>query len=430
MIQIYIEQISERLIYTLNFVFKERGVQFRVNNDFQTFSNSDGIKLNYSEREFENVLQIKPSTLLFDEAIFNYSIDKSNFGEEECLSFNSISDPLASIFYILSRMEEYYNFIEDQHGRFSSKSSVLSKYNWLDRVVCDRWSMAVIEALEDFNNITITCKPVRLELIPSFDIDNTYAFKLKKGPRKWLSIFRDILQGNKNRIEERKKVNLGESKDPYDTYSYIESISERGFDVHVFWLVGEYGRFDKNISLSDVRHQDLIQRMSESTTLGLHPSYNSNTLPSILSNEKDKLEAVLGHQIACSRNHFLKMKIHSTYNNLLRLGFKQDFTMGFADAIGFRAGTARPFQWFDLEKNKLTDLIINPFAYMDGTLNEYLKLTPEVSKMKIYSLFKEVEKFGGNFIFIWHNETIGDYGKWKGWRTVLEYSLDLKREKK
>jgi hypothetical protein len=430
MIQIFVEQISERLLYTLNFIFKERGIQYRVNNDFQTFSNGDGIRLNYSERVFEQVLQIKPSTLLFDEAIFNYSVDKAMFQKEECLSFNRIADPLASLFYVLSRMEEYYNYIEDQHGRFSSKSSILFKYNWLHKAVCDRWSVAVIEAIESFYKISIPQKTAQVELVPSFDIDNTYAYKLKKGPRKWLSIFRDVLQGNRNRLEERKRVNLGELKDPYDTFSYIESISERGFDVHIFWLVGDYGRFDKNISLSDVRHQELILRMADTTTLGLHPSYSSNTLPSILNNEKDKLEAVLGHQVACSRNHFLKMKIHSTYTNLIRLGFKQDFTMGFADALGFRAGTARPFRWFDLEKNKLTDLIVNPFVYMDGTLNEYLKLTPEVSKMKVYSLYKEVEKYGGNFVFIWHNETIGDYGKWKGWKEVLEYTLDLKRERK
>jgi hypothetical protein len=62
---------------------------------------------------------------------------------------------------------------------------------------------------------------------------------------------------------------------------------------------------------------------------------------------------------------------------------------------------------------------------MDGTLNEYLKLKPEAAKEKISTLFNEVKNFGGEFSFIWHNETIGDYGIWKGWSAVYEWSVGL-----
>ena len=65
---------------------------------------------------------------------------------------------------------------------------------------------------------------------------------------------------------------------------------------------------------------------------------------------------------------------------------------------------------------------------MDGTLNEYMNLSISESKQKIKDLFTEVSTFGGDFIFIWHNETIGDYNKWKGWSEVLHYTLSLKDE--
>jgi hypothetical protein len=62
---------------------------------------------------------------------------------------------------------------------------------------------------------------------------------------------------------------------------------------------------------------------------------------------------------------------------------------------------------------------------MDGTLNEYLKLTPKEAIKKIQLLFDEVKKYGGQFSFIWHNETIGNYGIWKDWSEVFDFSLDL-----
>ncbi|MBM3161660.1 MAG: hypothetical protein FJZ66_10035, partial [Bacteroidetes bacterium] len=57
--------------------------------------------------------------------------------------------------------------------------------------------------------------------------------------------------------------------------------------------------------------------------------------------------------------------------------------------------------------------------------NEYLKLTPIEAIGKIAELYNEVKDFGGEFSFIWHNETIGDYGIWKGWSEVFDFSISL-----
>ncbi len=429
MIEIYADQISERLIYTLDFVFKERGLTYKINNDFLSFINSTNVKFNYSERVFEDITQIIPATVLFDEVIFIYGIEKALFEKEECLSFNRIIDPLASIFYVLSRMEEYTNHREDAHGRFASKYSIQSSYNWLEKAMCDRWAVAFINYLAKVLGVSIEIENSPVTIRPTFDIDNVYAYQWKKGVRKWLSIFRDRLTFNKIRLEERKKVLSGEMQDPYDTYKYIESISDRGYDVNMFWLLGDYAKNDKNIPYSDIRQQKLICKMNEKAVVGIHPSYHSNSYRYHVKEEKERLEKIIDDSIENTRQHFLKLKIRITYPNLVSLGFKHEYSMGYADSIGFRAGTARPHRWFDLNKNQLTDLMIHPFMYMDGTLNEYLQLSPDESKKIIWKLFSEVSRFGGDFMCIWHNETIGNYGKWNGWNDVLEYTLGLRNRK-
>jgi hypothetical protein len=114
-----------------------------------------------------------------------------------------------------------------------------------------------------------------------------------------------------------------------------------------------------------------------------------------------------------------------TYRTLIEQEIEEDYSLGYADITGFRAGTARKFHWFDVSENQKTSLIVHPFLYMDGSLNEYLKLNTNEAEEQIAKLYLETKIFGGQFIFLWHNDTIGDYGHWSGWSRVLEFTLRL-----
>ena len=427
MITLYVDQVSDRLIYTLDFVFKERGLEYVLTNDHLQFESLQTPKFNYSGRFFDGVLSFEPASVLFDEEIIVYEVHSGRFFEEDCLRFGKISDPLASIFYILTRMEEYTTSFEDQHGRFESKSSVLMKYGWLEKAMCDRWAIDFLRFLKKNEILLEKPKVGKVKMNPTFDIDNAFAYQWKEGTRQWLSTLKDFLRFNKERINERAQVLSGARIDPYDTYDYMLSIADRGFDVNVFWLLGDYGRYDRNISFRDVRHQRLIRKMNLKTTVGIHPSYRSNSYQFHLTNEKERLEDILRVPVLHSRQHFLRMKVGVTYPQLLNIGIRHDHTMGYADHVGFRSGTARSHPWFDLKKNQPTELMIHPFVYMDGTLHEYMNLSVEAAKKRIETLYKEVETFGGTFSFIWHNETIGNYAKWSGWKEVLEFTLNLNK---
>jgi hypothetical protein len=97
-----------------------------------------------------------------------------------------------------------------------------------------------------------------------------------------------------------------------------------------------------------------------------------------------------------------------------------DYSMGYADEPGFRAGMSRPFPAFDIEKNEPMELVIHPFAIMDSTLKSYLNLNYEQSLDLVSELSDAVREVGGVMITVWHNTSVSNHGIWEGWQSLYE----------
>ena len=126
-----------------------------------------------------------------------------------------------------------------------------------------------------------------------------------------------------------------------------------------------------------------------------------------------------------SRQHFLKLETPKTYQNLIKAGIKEDYTMGYATEIGFRASIASPYFWYDLENEKATNLLITPFQVMDVTLKNYLKLSPEKALEEIQTLIQNTKAVNGTFSTLWHNSSFDDK-EWKGWREMYLEMIRIK----
>lgn len=422
MVLVLVDDISARIQYTFDFIFKMRGVEYTLVESIDTFNDFQGAKLNYSKQMCSDGISFTPSGLLNETGIWNGNLDKVKIESVDCLSFNGNKDLVASVFYVLTRMEEYNCCSYDDHDRFPFSHSILKKYEWVEQAVCDRWASYIIVDL-----LKVEVVKSKVEIIPTFDIDNTYAFKLKSGKRRALSKLKDVVKLDAKRITQRKSVENGE-KDPYDTFDKIIEVGKQFSGVKVFWLTASEGSKDRNVPIGNIQHRKLINRVAQSVEVNIHPSYGSFLNASQVMSERDGLESITGSSIVRSRQHFLRFQLPKSYRDLIDAGIRNDYSMGFAENVGFRSGTARAHNWFDLERNEVTELTLHPFAYMDGTLLEYMSLTPEESKRRIQKLYAEIQNFGGDFIFLWHNETIGEYGKWKGWSQVLDFTLNLKNE--
>ena len=123
---IYSDFVTERLIYTFNFIGFERQVDIKFCNDPIRFIKEENCaKLVYADYPFEEKFPtIKPAKIIFEDGICEQDLAKHRFENQECLSFAQVIDPVASVFFVVSRYEEYLSFPADEHDRFNSVHSV------------------------------------------------------------------------------------------------------------------------------------------------------------------------------------------------------------------------------------------------------------------------------------------------------------------
>jgi hypothetical protein len=121
----------------------------------------------------------------------------------------------------------------------------------------------------------------------------------------------------------------------------------------------------------------------------------------------------------------LRFNLPDTYQKLIDLEIEEDYSMGYASHVGFRASTCTPFYFYDLDFEIQTPLKVFPFALMDTTLNDYMKLTPKQSLGRIRDLKNEVKAVNGVFITLFHNESLSNYLRWKGWKRLYKSTLNI-----
>jgi hypothetical protein len=425
MLTLYSDHISPRLKYICQAIFEDLlDVPYRLTDDQAVLKQADAA-LNYSNQVIADVPFIRPHALLYETGVraqqVLLSAEKTLF---PCESDFVAHDVLASAFFMLSRYEEYLEKERDSHGRFKSSSSLMGKSKMLHRPLVDHWTLEFYKTLQAKFH-ALPSSPKKFSQLSTFDIDVAYAYKGRSWWRRTRSSVQDFFRFKFARIKERKSVLRGDQEDPFDSYSYLQKQhTEQKLDAHFFFLLGDYGQLDKSLSYRRKEMERLIVGISTWAEVGVHPSMASNEKPKLLLRECKRLEKLSGKKVDSSRQHFLYLDLPITYRQLIAQGIEIDFTMGYADHAGFRAGTSHAFRWYDLMKEETTPLFLLPLSYMDASLMDYQGLNPQEAKQHIALIKNEVKAVNGTLVSLWHNNTVSDYGEWKGWQAVFESSLD------
>ena len=226
-----------------------------------------------------------------------------------------------------------------------------------------------------------------------------------------------------NQIEEINIVLFVLKKDPYNTFSYIinrQKKSKQKFDV--FFLVGDYSTYDKSINLNKKEFVAHIKSIRDYCNVGLKTSFLALDDFDKLKEEKNRLDAVVNSHTTKARASFSKVNLPTTYRHYVDLEIQSDFSMGYPDTIGFRAGTCTPFLFYDLDFEVQTPLMIHPYQLMDFSLLNYTSLLDK--KETLIRAIQEVKNVNGTFTPIFHNYTFSGWDRWTDFKTLFKIILD------
>ena len=80
---------------------------------------------------------------------------------------------------------------------------------------------------------------------------------------------------------------MGFKRDPYDTFKWIITRQKQSdFKFMVFFLIGDYSTYDKNISTNKKEFMSLIKSIADYCDVGIKVSYFALEDISILKKEK------------------------------------------------------------------------------------------------------------------------------------------------
>lgn len=433
MLLIYVHKLTPRVQYIFKHIFH---TVLKIDIDFtcniETFIAHSEYKISYTNHPLGGELFFQAHSLLFEKGLRS-DIDTHIWSDGKIIYFFKMNleesamkfDPFAASFYLISRYEEYLYFIPDRFGRFPATESMAYKNQFLDKPLVDTWAFQILGVLKKkFSDLKNPRR--KFELLNVFSFSQTWCYKGIGTIRNIAGALNDIKESRWDAFRERLSTLIGKTKDPMDTYDdIIYHHKKYNLKTFLFFLVADYDLYDKNIPITNPRFRDLIKSMADYTKIGLYTSYASSSKPHLLVKEKHRLEEILHCNVIRSQQHFVGIHLPDSYRDLIEVGIEEDYTMGFPDHSGFRAGTCTPFFFYDLKNELITSLKIFPFVATSVGLKHYMKLDKDTALRKLLDLMYKVKEVGGTYICVMQNDALSEkIPMWKGWKKLYEELLE------
>ena len=295
------------------------------------------------------------------------------------------TDIVYNAFFFISRAEETFNTERDTHDRFIARYSILGHTNRMQIPLLDEYARLLLKAL----NLPLP-SPGFGHIYLTHDIDSIAQYRSLRGAI-----------GGLKRGEKRQVIKALRDihNDPLYTFPWLMEQDAKVPNAEVLYFVKQTDGSGYDYPQYRLRGKDFrqLRKMLEDSgaQLGVHGSYYGD-LPS------KPISTLI-------RTHYLRSSIRHM-RELVKAGYTDDFTMGFADAAGFRLQTTRAVKWIDPTTMKVTNLTLHPLIIMDTTLSNesYMDLTEDEAYFLCERLIAKVRMHHGDLCLLWHNSNIND----------------------
>jgi hypothetical protein len=336
------------------------------------------------------------------------------------------ADLVGTMFFMLTRWEEAVNEHQDALGRLdapfhfvSSSTPALSDIPFLDAYVDLFHTVAQMLDVE-------WQRPTKRSVLQlSCDIDT---------PIQWPSAVHGRFATALSALVRRR--DLGEAlywlrythapnrpADPCDTYDHLMQLAESAGHKCTFYMLGERpSHYDHYYDLRDARITAIIKRIEErGHQIGFHPSKEAHQDAVLFGNELKGLQSFVNQQITHVRTHYLCGSFPITWQIMAAHGLTVDSSIGYHTKVGFRCGTSRQYELFDIEQRKPLGVLEQPLIVMDVALKAGLE--HGASEEAAFDMLKQIDQkiavANGCMTLLWHNSSFYTH-RWYPYARISE----------
>lgn len=366
-ILIYVPKITPRINYTFRQVCK-RILGFNINftTKIETFIGYKGVKFSYAKQRLGNEVFIQSHGLLEDQGINDVEVSVAKWeGQPYFFKTSQQSDIpydiFSASFYLMTRYEEYLPHVKNSKGDFPATESLAYQHQFLTKPIINIWMLKFTEVLnQKFEGLKPDISPTSLQV--NIGVEKAFKYRKHGISRSFVGFTNDLFRFRLRDIFTRLKTWFKPEHDPYDVYDDLVNFkTSLGFGMDFMFQLGNYSIYTKNINYRKRIYKKLIKSMGDYCEIGLMPSYEAINDFEQLRKEIKRFEQIANHELKSLMVKDRGLNFPEYYVNLDKTEITKDFSMGYYNHIGFRAGTCNPFLFYDLNLEQASPIEIRPY---------------------------------------------------------------------
>ena len=413
---IFSNVLTPRIKYIFNFIFKDilkAEVEFTSNS--QHFLQSEQVKISYGDKALADELFFKSTALLFANKLEDIKLKAVQFGdykvpfavEDSALSF----DVFAASFFIISRYEEYL-YQKNSTEEFKPSKSHQHKWGILDRPVIDEWALIIKSMVKKkYPNFKFHEKKFHHQPTINFHITPNLPDGLLNRTK---FIFSSIFKRENNYFSSKFDRITGIGINNEEVLDQVNQIFTSKKTNPLYFV-----DFPA-VPMDYIRVNGVSRNLNDKSVGLLRPCASDKQKTGEIKDSLLKLKKIHSNLIPLTSQQLEVLKFPTCYLNILNSGITADYSMGYSHLPGFRAGTCTAFNWYDLQLEKTTPLMVNPYCLTDNILQH---LTRDMATKMARQYIDAVKVVNGAFYSSWQLKSLSKNPKYKKLKTVFEDML-------